>query len=175
MEKLAPQHNFLSSKLGRNLARRVPRDAHIRLHMVSIELLDRYNWEACLEIELTPEQNRFVPSVLYSLAQARFEDLVPYGIRYQGNMVGMLMYGRFSAGLCWINRVLIDKEYQRLGIGQKAVEQLLIQLRRRRQCAEIRTSYVPENLAAAHFFAKLGFRPVDAPLEDEVVVQLMSR
>ncbi|MEO1449817.1 MAG: GNAT family N-acetyltransferase [Bacteroidota bacterium] len=143
--------------------------------MVSIELLDRYNWEACLTIQLTPEQDRFVPSVLYSLAQARFENLTPYGIRLDGKMVGMLMYGQFSAGLCWINRILVDREHQGLGIGQKAMEQLLFQLRRKRQCAEIRTSYVPENLAAAHFFAKLGFRPVESPLEDEVVVQLLSR
>lgn len=143
--------------------------------MVSIELLDRYNWEACLEIKLTAEQNRFVPSVLYSLAQARFEELTPYGIRLDGQMVGMLMYGRFSAGLCWINRIMIDQQYQQQGIGQQAVRQLLMQLRSRRKCAEIRTSYAPDNLAAAHFFAKLGFHPIANALEDEVVVRLIPR
>lgn len=143
--------------------------------MVSIELLDRYNWEACLNISLTPEQEAYVPSVLYSLAQARFEDLTPYGIRRDQEMVGLLMYGRFSAGLCWINRVMVDHAHQGLGVGRRAVELLLRELQRRRHCAEIRTSYAPENVVAAHFFAKLGFEPLDAPLAGEIVAQLLTR
>lgn len=138
-----------------------------------IEPLDRYNWELCLDLELLPEQAAFVPSVLYSLAQARFENLTPYGIRAGGHMAGLIMYGEFG-DMCWINRVLIDRNYQRQGIGQAAVRQLIDLLRRRRRCSEIRTSHATGNEAAAAFFAALGFVPVAEPLDDEVVLRWQS-
>lgn len=132
--------------------------------------LDRYNWELCLEIEMEPEQRAFIPSVLYSLAQAKFEQLVPYGIMHHGKMVGFIMYGNF-AGICWISRVIIDKDYQNQGIGRTAVRQLIEVMQGKISCKEIRTSYQADNHAAATFFAKLGFQPLPKVLGDEVVAQ----
>jgi diamine N-acetyltransferase len=132
--------------------------------------LDRYNWEQCLAITLTPEQEGHIPPVLYSLAQAKFEDLKSFGIVRQERMVGLLMYGEFG-GICWISRVMIDQGSQRQGIGRAAVSQLLQQLRRNISCREIRSSYATDNYPAAQFFATLGFVPLDAQLNDEVVVR----
>jgi diamine N-acetyltransferase len=142
--------------------------------MIRLVPLDRYNWELCLNIRLLPEQERFVPPVLYSLAQSRFENLIPFGIEYEEEMVGFLMYGNFS-GLCWINRIIVDAAYQRQGIGQAAMRELLIQLQVRKGCKEIRTSYAAGNLGAAEFFAGLGFEPMAAALEDEVVAVLKQK
>jgi len=132
--------------------------------------LDRYNWEQTLDIKLAPEQEGNLPPVLYSLAQARFEDLHPYGIVREEKMVGLLMYGEFG-GICWISRVMIDAEHQRQGIGRAAVSQLLQQLQRNISCREIRTSYSPNNYAASAFFESLGFVPLEAQLESEVVAR----
>lgn len=140
---------------------------------VTLLLLDRYNWEATLDLQLTEAQEAFVPSVLYSLAQAKFEALTPYGITAGEKMVGLLMYGNFG-GICWINRLLIDARYQRQGIGKAAVQELLARLQTRPDCAEIRTSYSPENAAAAAFFQTMGFVPLDSPLPDEVVARYES-
>ena len=136
--------------------------------MTQIVTLDRYNWELCLDIRLHPEQEAFLPPVLYSLAQAKFENLIPYGILQGGKMVGFLMYGNFG-GICWINRVLIDKDYQQQGIGSAAVRQLLNQLTSKFTCKEIRASYSRDNNIAANFFSGLGFRPMASPLQDEIV------
>ena len=120
--------------------------------------LDRYNWELCLDIKLTEMQEHFIPSVLHSLAQANFENLTPMGILYRDKMVGFIMYGEFG-GICWLNRIIIDREYQRMGIGSSAVRQLLTLLKRKVTCREIRTSYAAENEAANDFFQSLGFVP----------------
>ncbi|MEM6343372.1 MAG: GNAT family N-acetyltransferase [Bacteroidota bacterium] len=136
--------------------------------MAHLVALDRYNWELALDIRLSPEQERFLPSVLYSLAQAKFEDLHPYGILHEEKMIGFLMYGEFG-GICWLNRIMIDQEYQHQGIGQSAMRQILAQLRRKMSCKEIRTSYSRHNYVAEQFFINLGFEPIEGGVGDEVV------
>ncbi len=130
--------------------------------------LDRYNWESCLDIRLAPEQEVFIPPVLYSLAQAKFEQLHPFGIEHDQKMVGLMMYGEFS-GICWLTRIMIDIEYQHQGIGTEAITQLLEMFRKNIRCKEIRTSHARNNLQAAAFFEHLDFFPLVDALSEEVV------
>lgn len=132
--------------------------------------LDRYNWELVLNIRLTPEQETYTPSALYSLAQANFDDLHPFGISYKGQMVGMIMYGDFG-GICWISRIIVDMEYQRRGIGSAALMQMIELLQRRISCKEIRTSYAKGNYGASSFFAEMGFEPLEDVLSEEIVMK----
>ena len=136
--------------------------------------LDRYNWELCTRIQLAPEQEAYTPSVLYSLAQAKFENLFPFGIEHKGEMVGMIMYGDFG-GICWISRVVIDQAHQRQGIGFAAVTEMIAMLERKISCREIRTSYAKGNLGAAAFFEELGFTKLEEALSDEIVLQYPVR
>lgn len=142
--------------------------------MTQIIPLDRYNWELCLDIKLNPEQESFLPPVLYSLAQAKFENLTPYGILKHGKMVGFLMYGEFG-DICWVNRIFLDKEFQGMGIGSKALGLLLDKLRQNYRCREIRTSYSAKNSAAAEFFASMGFKIMGDPVNDEVIAVFEAR
>lgn len=130
--------------------------------------LDRYNWEKLLDLQISPDQQAFLPSTLYSLAQSKFEDLTPLAIMADEQLVGYVMYGEFG-GICWITRIVIDHEFQRQGLGRAALEELLHQLQRNIRCKEIRTSHAPSNYAAEAFFESLGFEPVAQPLENEVV------
>ncbi len=132
--------------------------------------LDRFNWERCLEIEMKPEQRAYIPSILYSLAQARFENLNPYGVMHKGSMVGFMMYGNFS-GICWISRIIIDQSYQEKGIGRAALMQLLEMLKNKSRCREIRTSYTEDNHTADAFFKALGFEPLPDAMGGEVVAR----
>lgn len=131
--------------------------------------LDRYNWELCLKIEIHESQRAFTPSILHSLAQAKFEALTPYGVVYQGEMIGFLMYGTFG-GICWINRIIIDRQYQGKGLGSAALTLLLRKLRNYTDCKEIRTSYAEENRAAERLFSANGFVPMASALDDGEVV-----
>ncbi|WNJ16101.1 GNAT family N-acetyltransferase [Pontibacter sp. G13] len=136
-----------------------------------IEPLDRYNWELVLDVSIDDQQAQFVPPVLYTLAQAQFEQLKLFGIRHAGQMVGMITYGNFG-GICWINRILIDVKFQRQGIGRAALEMLLAQLQGHPACHEIRTSYAKQNYAASQFFRQMGFVPIEPTLDHEVVAKL---
>ena len=143
-----------------------PKDALLYTQLVS---LDRYNWELCLSIQVKPEQQNYVPSVLYSLAQSKFEQLIPYGVQYGDQMVGLLMYGEFT-GICWINRVIIDRNFQDMGIGKQAVLLLLDISKNNYRCKEIRASYSRFNETARHLFESVGFEKINEALEEEEVV-----
>lgn len=130
--------------------------------------LDRYNWELCLNIKISPIQEEFVPPVLYSLAQSKFENLNPFGIIYGEEMVGFIMYGEFG-GICWLNRIMVDESYQRMGIGRSSVRMMLEMMRKNIRCKEIRTTYSSRNEAAALFFAALGFEVMDTLPDGEVI------
>jgi len=139
--------------------------------MTTLAPLDRYNWEACLALRMADGEARFMPTVLYSLAQARFEPLYPFAIQHEGQTVGFLMYGDFG-GICWINRVLLDTGWRKRGIAHNAVRQLIAHLQRLPGCKEIRASYHPENIPAERLFTSLGFSPINHALEGEVVARL---
>ncbi len=138
------------------------------IHSVRIVPLDRFNWETVLGIQIQPAQEVYLPSILYSLAQAKFENLFPYGIEFEGRMVGFMMYGSFQ-GICWINRVVIDEAYQGRRIGTQAMRLLLSYLRTKPGCHEIRTSFAPSNEGAKRFFLNLGFVPITPEWEEEWV------
>ncbi|MEL6134037.1 MAG: GNAT family N-acetyltransferase, partial [Bacteroidota bacterium] len=147
---------------------------HAHMLFTRIIPLDRYNWELCLNIRLSPEQEAYIPPVLYSLAQAKFEKLHPFGIEHGSEIVGLIMYGQFG-GICWISRIMLDQDHQRKGIGSKALQQLLDQLQLKFTCKEIRTSYTRNNLGAARFFENMGFKEMENALEDEIVAVYQPR
>lgn len=137
--------------------------------MLSVFPLDRYTWEACVALETLPEDAHFMPSVLHSLAQARFEPLYPMGIRYGDELVGFAMYGIFG-GICWISRILIAAPHREKGYAKAAIQLLVNQLNGRAECKEIRASYAANNIAAAQLFSATGFTPVNNDLVEEIVV-----
>lgn len=137
---------------------------------VSISELTRFNWENALELELHDYQKDFLPEVMYSIAQSKFEDLHPYGIFLNGNMVGYLMYGIFG-GVSWISRIMVDKGHQEKNIGTEALQLILEKLVRHPDSAEIRTSFSRQNALAEYFFSSNGFEKIPGNLDDEIVMR----
>lgn len=122
-------------------------------------------------LQVHPHQADFLPSVLYSLAQSKFENLFPFGIYHAQEMVGFAMYGEFS-GVCWVTRLLIDKAHQGKGYGKAALMELLGLLRSLPRCREVRTSVARQNALAEYLFQSVGFERVADPLADEIVMRL---
>jgi diamine N-acetyltransferase len=141
---------------------------------LQIKPLTRFTWERATQLELHAYQEDFLPSVLHSLAQSKFENLFPYGIFEGEEMVGFLMYGEFD-GVCWINRVMIDKAHQERGLGRLAVLQLMDLLRSLPRCKEIRTSFSRQNALAEYFFKSIGFEPINDAVDKEIVMRWKER
>jgi diamine N-acetyltransferase len=136
--------------------------------MTELVLLTRANWENYISIKVHKTQASYVPSILYSLAQARFEPLTPFGINHQNNPVGFAMYGNFGK-ICWINRIIIDAAHQGKGLGSQALALLLTYIQTHHPNHEIRTSYSKANLYAQSLFDSAGFLPINDALPDEIV------
>jgi hypothetical protein len=85
---------------------------------ISLEVLNRFNWDQVLSVEIKPEQLAFVPSVLYSLAQAAFENQDAWGVRLEDEMVGLILVGKVGS-MSWISRIYIDQEYQGMELVRK--------------------------------------------------------
>jgi diamine N-acetyltransferase len=134
---------------------------------IRLEVLNRFNWEQVLKVEIKPEQLAFVPSVLYSLAQAAFEKQDAWGVRLEDEIVGLILVGKVGS-MSWISRVYVDGEYQGLGIGTEALSQLLGTLSLR--SSEIRTSFSRTNIAAERLFTRLGFEPLPDAFSEEIVL-----
>ena len=130
--------------------------------------LNRFNWENYLKIEISPQQQQFCPSVLYSLAQAYFENITAFGINFDEKPVGFITYANFS-GIFWISRVMIDIRHQQKGIARAALVSLIDSLFRKAPNTEIRTSFSPENKAARNLFQSLGFEPINKEMKEEIV------
>jgi diamine N-acetyltransferase len=137
---------------------------------VRVKPLTRFNWELATKLQLHDYQEEFLPSVLFSLAQSKFENLFPYGIFEEEDLVGFLMYGEFD-GICWISRILVDKDFQERGIGRKALVQMLDLLRSQPRCKEIRTSFARQNALAEYFFKSAGFEQIGEGLDKEIVMR----
>lgn len=60
---------------------------------IQLKPLTRFTWEKATQLQLHDYQEDFLPSVMFSLAQSKFENLFPYGIFEGEEMVGFLMYG----------------------------------------------------------------------------------
>jgi diamine N-acetyltransferase len=132
------------------------------------------NWRACLQLTTTEGQRRFVASVVHSLAQAYAEPWwTPLAIYADEIPVGFVMYRQLpGTDIAWIQRIMIDAHHQHKGYGQLAMEAVISRIRQQESRREIRLSYHPDNIVAAHLYERLGFRPTGELQGGEVVVRL---
>jgi diamine N-acetyltransferase len=137
--------------------------------------VDPSNWRAVADLEVTIEQRAFVtePSRYLALCCYGPDSWSPLAIRVAGQVVGFLMWAVDPEdGACWLGGVLIDRSWQRRGIGRRAVLAALELLAERHGHRSFALSYMPENDVARRTYAKLGFVETAERAEDELVARL---
>lgn len=137
---------------------------------VDVRPLDRNNWEEFTAIQPQDDQKEFLPSVLESIAQSKFEPCTPLGIWSEGAPAGFIMYCQFDS-VFWISRIMIDRSRQEKGIGRMALQLLVEHLHKLPSCREIRTSISVKNAMAEYLFTSEGFRRLGDPVDGEVVLR----
>ncbi|WP_202036457.1 GNAT family N-acetyltransferase [Streptomyces mexicanus] len=137
------------------------------------------NRDAVRALRVRRDQRQFVASVSLSLKQAakKPETRPWYRAVYEGEEpVGfvMLMWrppaGPFQ-GRHFLWRFLIDKRYQRRGIGRAALTQLAA-LVRADGGTELLTSYEPGDGEPWPFYRKFGFEATGETYDGEIVLRL---
>ena len=138
---------------------------------IELEELHRFNWEEVLNIQLSEEQTKFVPPVLYSIAQSRFEkNSKLYAIKYNDKIIGFLML-LVNPPVCWISRIIIDEKYQNFGFGTKVIKKIIEEFSRKKRFSVIKAAVDKNNKVAQKFFYGLGFDPVEL-IDNEVIFEL---
>jgi diamine N-acetyltransferase len=143
---------------------------------VTLEPVTRKNFEALMNIELPPHQAQFVASNAYSIAQASFyPNLQPRAICHDGALAGFLLYGinaNDEIGCYGIFRLMVDPTFQSRGVGRRAMEVLLQELRARPDLRRITICYKPDNEVGKRFYASLGFVETGIDGDGEMIAEI---
>jgi len=143
------------------------------------------NWRALAKLKIREDQNHFVASNLYSIAEAQFGyeeeghwDLYPFGAYMGDEPVGFVMYGcnfnhsRFQG---FIARLMVDDAFQGKGYGREIMRQVLEVFRLNERIKNVGISYEPENEIARKLYASLGFVEPGEMFEGETLAVLNLR
>lgn len=140
---------------------------------VRLAAINRRNWQACIQLQVAPEQTDRLASNLYSLAEAYVEpECVPRAIYAGKQMVGFLMY-EFNeyVGAYSIPRFMIDRDWQGYGYGGQALQALISALKAERPDAPILISLTPDNDAARRLYERFGFEDTGQHYHGEDVLR----
>ena len=133
---------------------------------VSLEEITKENWEKVVFLSADGEEipricEEIVASNALSLVQTIFEPgWHTRAILLGREIIGFLMYGFFAEGENYeFSRIMLDKKYQGLGYGKRALKLGLAEMRREYgdKCREIYTSFGYDDERAKHLFEAEGF------------------
>jgi diamine N-acetyltransferase len=141
---------------------------------LSLEPVSAENWRDVARLEVRDDQNDFVAQPCYYLCLCRYGGLwQPLAVRAGDQVVGHLMWAIDpDDGSCWLGGILIDRRFQRQGLGRRAVQAALEKLSREQDCKHFALSYQPVNKAARQLYASLGFVETGECEDDEIVARL---
>ncbi|MGC9780872.1 MAG: GNAT family N-acetyltransferase [Candidatus Heimdallarchaeota archaeon] len=125
---------------------------------MSVVLRDiiRENFEELVSLHVDQEQEQFVASNLYTIAQMQFkEEKIAKGVYVDNKAVGLIAYALEDYDI-W--RLMIDIRYQGRGYGKRAMELVLDILRKDGRLKTARTSIVVENVVMRNLIESKGFK-----------------
>jgi diamine N-acetyltransferase len=147
---------------------------------VSLRQITAETFPAVVGLSVAPEQQDFVATNVYSLAEALFTPEAWYRAIYADETpVGFLMLYDESlrddpppepAAMLW--RFMVDQRFQGRGIGRAALEQLIAHVRAKGTSSTLLTSYSPGPGGPEPFYRRFGFRYTGMMEDHEVVLAL---
>lgn len=124
--------------------------------------ISRENEEAILKLAVKKSQINFIETVEECLNEAEKIALwKPKGIYIDNHLIGFAMYGLWkeegSYGRVWLDRFLIDKNYQGNGYAKPVLKALLEKIKNQYGYDEIYLSLYEDNKKAMSIYQKIGF------------------
>ncbi|OWT48383.1 GNAT family N-acetyltransferase [Bacillus sp. K2I17] len=123
--------------------------------------IHKNNWKEAIRLSVKKEQQTFIASNLYSIAEVQFlNNFYTKGIYLDEKMIGFTMFGIDSDdNNYWIYRLMIDEKFQGKGIGKQAIYLIINEIRRNNHTniSLIMIGYAPENHTAKFVYKKVGF------------------
>jgi len=162
--------------------------------MIELNKITWDNWEECMKLEVTDEQDDFIASNAYSLAQAYvglLNDKHPpmtFAICHNETIVGFTMFyyqdhecndgSDYEEKPCYtILRFMIDKKYQGQGFGRQGMAKVLEYIRTfpHGKAVAVHLSYSPKNDSARKLYKSLGFIETGEFTDDDEDAEVVAK
>lgn len=144
--------------------------------MINFRAITEDNFNSIINMK-RPEDEHFVASNVYSLAQAwlyrEANDVYPFAIYDDEAPVGFMMLDEdLEERYLVIWRIMFPIEYQNKGYGTEAIRQIIEMAKKSGKYDYMIIDHAPENKIAKHVYEKLGFRPTGEISNGEVVLRI---
>ncbi|HDK7158990.1 TPA: GNAT family N-acetyltransferase [Clostridium botulinum] len=128
----------------------------MNLHLEEVTIK---NWRSIATLKVNENQQNFIESNAYSLAEWKFvPDFHPKAIYDNNKLIGFAMYGYFEKETrLWLDRFMIDYKYQNKGYGKSSLELLISVMINEYKCNKIYLSTFKDNIGAIKLYEKFGF------------------
>lgn len=143
-----------------------------------IELRDltRENLAASIQLKLAPEQEKYVASVVASIAESKVEPhYIPRVIYAGAEVVGFLMYcvetNPPDPELFWLFRLMIDVKHQAQGYGTAAIKLAVTEMQSA-GAKRIHTMHKPENEIASRVYQSVGFQEIGSLADGDLLLEM---
>ncbi|PHA36651.1 GNAT family N-acetyltransferase [Bacillus wiedmannii] len=138
------------------------------------------NWRSVAALNVAKNQQQFIESNSFSLAESLFEGNGTSVGLYDGEtLVGYAMYGWYfeKRKSVWLDRFMIDEQYQGKGYAKRFLRILIQFLQDKYECKIIYLSLHPDNKLAMGLYESFGFR-LNGDIDDDgpvvgVVMELL--
>ncbi|MGU3353284.1 GNAT family N-acetyltransferase [Bacillus sp. M5A3_1b] len=138
------------------------------------------NWRSLAALNVAKDQQQFIESNSFSLAESLFEGNGTSVGLYDGEtLVGYAMYGWYfeKRKSVWLDRFMIDEQYQGKGYAKRFLRILIQFLQDKYECKIIYLSLHPDNKLAMGLYESFGFR-LNGDIDDDgpvvgVVMELL--
>ena len=141
---------------------------------ISLEEINKNNYEAVCDLEVTEAQEDFVACNMWSLVESFYNDGHTCRAIYLGDEpVGFLMWVKESVSKVSIWRFMVDKKYQNQGIGRSALTLAITSIKQTPGVKEIEICYNPKNPVAKNFYSSFGFNEVGLDEDGEDMLSLI--
>ncbi len=132
---------------------------------IRISIIPRQNWDAIIGLSVHNEQSNFIETSVQCLNDAKNDAYNMkwnfYGIYLTDTLIGFAMHGEnrlLFYKQVWLDRFMIDKNYQGKGYGNKSMELILKKMYEDYSCKKIYLSVHEGNYNAIRLYEKLGFK-----------------
>lgn len=129
--------------------------------MIKLDEITADNLEVVLKLKVSKEQENFVSTTAYSLAQAYVyrENAYPFAIYADDTLVGFIMFGFYELRnqyTLWM--FLIDEKYQNKGYGKMALALGIEYMKKQYDIKEMYTGVAIDNDVAERLYHSVGFQ-----------------
>lgn len=126
--------------------------------MIKLRTINEDNYKECLSLKASVENEDFIDSVAYSLAEAWvfYKDTKPFAIYENDKIIGFVSMYVGEENYQIIN-FLIDDDFQKKGLGTKAAKACISFLQNEYNAGKISVPVETRHAVAQEFWGKLGF------------------